>query len=112
MDITVTEESECVILALSGRMDATTTVDFDNVAQAAMNDGHTRFLVDMKDLVYMSSAGLRSLLGLAKKTKAAQGKLCFCSLQPMVSEVFRISGFDRMLTVCDDRGTGLAALRV
>lgn len=111
MDITATQDNECTILALSGRMDATTTVEFDSAAQAALKEGHTQILVDLKDLVYMSSAGLRSLLSLAKTTKAAQGKLCFCSLQPMVAEVFRISGFDRMLSVHDDRETGLAALR-
>jgi anti-anti-sigma factor len=54
---------------------------------------------------------LRSLLNLAKTAKAAQGKLCFCCLQPMVAEVFRISGFDRMLSVHDDREAGLTALR-
>lgn len=110
MDVIVTHEGECVILALSGRMDATNAVQFDNAAQAAVNEGHTRFLIDMKELVYISSAGLRSLLGLAKKTRAAQGKLCFCCLQPMVAEVFHISGFDRILSVCDDRGAGLALL--
>ncbi|MBO4300187.1 MAG: STAS domain-containing protein [Desulfovibrio sp.] len=111
MDITATQDNECAILALSGRMDATTAIEFDNAAQAAMNDGLTRILVDMKDLVYMSSAGLRSLLSLAKTMKIKQGRLCFCCLQPMVAEVFRISGFDRMLSVHTDREAGLAALR-
>ena len=103
MEITAITDNECVILALSGRMDA--------AAQAAMDEGHARILVDMKDLVYMSSAGLRSLLSLAKTAKARQGRLCFCSLQPMVAEVFHISGFDRMLSVHADREAGLAALR-
>ncbi|MCR4666696.1 MAG: STAS domain-containing protein [Desulfovibrio sp.] len=111
MEITSTQDNDCTILALSGRMDATTTVEFDNVAQAALKEGHTHILVDMKDLVYMSSAGLRSLLSLAKTAKAAQGKLCFCSLQPMVAEVFHISGFDRMLSVHNDRESGLNELR-
>ncbi|MBE6442722.1 MAG: STAS domain-containing protein [Desulfovibrio desulfuricans] len=111
MDITATQDNGCTVLALSGRMDATTTVEFDNAAQAALKEGHTHILVDLKDLVYMSSAGLRSLLNLAKTAKAAQGKLCFCCLQPMVAEVFRISGFDRMLSVHDDREAGLTALR-
>ncbi len=111
MEITATQDNECTILALSGRMDATTTVEFDNAAQAVLKEGHTHILVDMKDLVYMSSAGLRSLLSLAKMAKAGQGRLCFCRLQPMVAEVFRISGFDRMLSVHADREAGLAALR-
>lgn len=112
MEITATQDKDCIILALAGRMDATTTIEFDNAAQAAMNEGHTHILVDLQNVVYMSSAGLRSLLSLAKAAKAAQGRLCFCCLQPMVAEVFRISGFDRMLSVHADREAGLAALRV
>ena len=111
MEITATQDNECTILALSGRMDATTTVEFDNAAQAVLKEGHTHILLDMKDLVYISSAGLRSLLNLAKMAKAEQGRLCFCGLQPMVAEVFRISGFDRMLSVHADLEAGLAALR-
>ncbi|MBQ9451789.1 MAG: STAS domain-containing protein [Desulfovibrio sp.] len=110
MEVIATQDKECTILALSGRMDATTTIDFDNTVQTVMKDGHTRILIDLKDLVYVSSAGLRSLLTLAKALKAAQGKLVFCSLQPMVAEVFRISGFDRMLSVYEEREAGLAAL--
>ncbi|MCR5814011.1 MAG: STAS domain-containing protein [Desulfovibrio sp.] len=112
MEITLTQEQDCVVLALSGRMDATTTGDFDEKAQAALQEGHRRILVDLAELEYMSSAGLRSLLSLAKAMKNGGGHLCFCSLQPMVAEVFRISGFDRMLAVYAERAEGLAALRV
>ncbi|MBQ9536438.1 MAG: STAS domain-containing protein [Desulfovibrionaceae bacterium] len=111
MEITITKDADYVILTPKGRMDATTVVSFDSTAQSVLTEGFKDILVDFQDLVYMSSAGLRSLLGLAKKTKAVQGHLCFCSLQPMVAEVFRISGFDRMLQVCADREAGLAALK-
>ena len=111
MEITSTQENECCVLALSGRLDATTAVTFDESASKALSDGKSMLLVDMKDLVYVSSAGLRSFLSLAKKLKANKGKLCFCSPQPMVNEVFRISGFDRMLQVFETRDAGLAALR-
>lgn len=111
MDITVSKDTACTVMALSGRMDATTTADFDEKAQKILQEGENRILVDMTDLVYISSAGLRSLLGLAKKAMAKKGGLAFCSLQPMVTEVFRISGFDRMLKVFADRNAGIAALQ-
>ena len=56
------------------------------------------------------TAGLRGILGLVKALKACAGKLAFCSLQPMTAEVFRISGFNAMLTVRDSRQEALAAL--
>lgn len=111
MDIATTREDSFFTLALSGRMDATTTTEFDLLVQKAQTEGQKNILVDMHDLVYISSAGLRSLLGLAKSLKAAQGKLIFCSLQPMVAEVFHISGFDRILMVLEDKTAALAAFK-
>ncbi|MBQ7584864.1 MAG: STAS domain-containing protein [Desulfovibrionaceae bacterium] len=110
MEIDVTKDQNYVVMALNGRMDATTTAEFDAAAQKNLDEGQTRILIDLKDLVYMSSAGLRSLLNLAKKTKALQGKIAFCNLQPMVAEVFRISGFDRILSVEADRTQALKIL--
>lgn len=111
MDISSTKVSDSLILSLAGRMDATTTSDFDTAADTALNEGNHKILVDMADLVYVSSAGLRSFLTLAKKCKTQQGKLCFCCLQPMVAEVFRISGFDRMLAVFPEQEAALTSLK-
>lgn len=110
MEVTITEESGIVIVSLAGRMDATTTAEFDSATRALLTGGKTRLLIDMASLEYISSAGLRGILGLVKALKAAGGKLAFCSLQTMTAEVFRISGFNAMLTVCGSRQEALAAL--
>ncbi len=89
-------------------MDATTTESFDTAAKSALEE-HSSILVDLKDLVYISSAGLRSLLSFAKIIKGKSGRLGFCNLQPMVAEVFHISGFDRMLSVYENKEAALAA---
>lgn len=109
MTITPVKEQGCTILALSGRMDATTACDFDICAKEYVEADTSALLIDMQDLEYISSAGLRSFLNLAKKAKAKQIKLGFCSLKPMVFEVFHISGFDRMLSLYDTRTAGLTA---
>ena len=109
MNITTISEGTCLVLSLSGRMDATTTEAFDTAAKTASEE-HSSLLVDLQELEYISSAGLRSLLTLAKAIKAKSGKLGFCNLQPMVTEVFHISGFDRMLSVYKDKAAAVAAL--
>ena len=111
MEIKATEQDGINVLALSGRMDATTTPDFESAARTLLGQGKNVVIIDMADLEYISSAGLRGILGLVKSIKAACGKLAFCSLQPMAAEVFRISGFNAMLTVCDTREDALSALR-
>ena len=111
MEIRATEQDGIRILALSGRMDATSTPEFESSARALLEQGKKRVLIDMADLEYISSAGLRGILGLVKSIKAASGRLAFCSLQPMAAEVFRISGFNAMLTVCATREEALCALQ-
>ena len=110
MEIKATEQDGISVLTLSGRMDATTTPEFESAARALLVQGKILMIIDMADLEYISSAGLRGILGLVKSIKAASGKLA-CSLQPMAAEVFRISGFNAMLTVCGTREDALCALR-
>ena len=111
MEIRTTEQDGTAILALCGRMDATTTPEFEAAAKAVLAAGTARIIVDMTDLEYISSAGLRGILGLVKAVKGASGKLAFCGLQQMVAEVFRISGFNAMLVVRATREDALAALQ-
>ncbi|MBQ4567147.1 MAG: STAS domain-containing protein [Desulfovibrio sp.] len=110
MEIRLTEQDGISILEISGRMDATSTPEFENTVRDL--PGQTPLLLmDMSGLEYISSAGLRGILGLVKAFRAASGKLAFCALQPMVAEVFRISGFTAMLTVRDSREEAVTALR-
>ncbi len=110
MEVSITEQDGTTIMELAGRMDATTTAEFENATRALLTEGKTRLLIDMARLEYISSAGLRGILGLVKALKPVSGKVAFCSLLPMTAEVFRISGFNAILTVCGSRQEALAAL--
>ena len=111
MEVKVTEQDGIAILELVGRMDATTTPEFESTSQALLAAGQRKLLVDMTQLEYISSAGLRGILGLVKGAKGLSGKLAFCALSPMVAEVFRISGFSSILTVCDSRQDAVKMLQ-
>lgn len=110
MEVLVSGQGDVAVMELVGRMDATTTAQFEDAARTLQAEGHGKILIDMDRLEYISSAGLRGILGLVKSQKAAAGGLAFCSLQPMVTEVFRISGFSAMLSVHATREEALAAL--
>ena len=110
MQINTTIQDGVSVTKISGRMDATTVTEFNEECQKLLKSGSGRIIIDLEGLEYISSAGLRGILGLVKALKACAGKLAFCSLQPMTAEVFRISGFNAMLTVRDSRQEALAAL--
>jgi anti-anti-sigma factor len=99
------------ILTPSGRLDTAAAPAFEREVQAAMASGSARVLIDLANLAYISSMGLRVLLTAAKRINADGGRLVLCTLQPQVAEVFDISGFGAIVPVYADRESALAALR-
>ena len=99
MELTHTKNGNALVVAVKGRMDAVTAPDFENGFAELMQDGEKLYVVDLTNLEYISSAGLRSVLSIAKKIKAAQAEIRFFGLQGMVKEVFAISGFSAMFPI-------------
>ena len=64
-----------------------------------VEQGELRIVVDLADVAYVSSAGLRILLLTAKQLRARGGELRVCALNDAVQEVFEISGFNTLLPV-------------
>ena len=99
MEFNNTKNGDALIVAVTGRMDAITTTEFDAQCQTWLADGEKKVVVDLSGLEYISSAGLRSILSAAKQLKGAQSELVFCGLSGMVEEVFNVSGFAAMFTL-------------
>jgi anti-anti-sigma factor len=99
------------ILMPAGRLDTAAAPEFERQIIAATQSGGCRLLIDLSDLAYISSAGLRVFLMAAKRLRAEGGRIALCGLQQRVAEVFEISGFTTILPIYADRPTAVAALR-
>ena len=66
-----------------------------------MAKGEKVFVLDFADLEYLSSAGLRSILALAKKVAPLGGKVVICGAKGTAREIFEISGFATMFPMVD-----------
>jgi len=97
------------ILALSGRLDTETSADLELALQDLQAAGATHFLIDMADIGYVSSAGLRVLLALAKQLEGGRGALKLCALNDSVKQVFDVAGFSRLFAIFPDRAAALGA---
>ncbi len=98
------------ILRPSGRIDSTTSGAFDLALAEAFDRGCQRLVLDFSQIEYVSSAGLRSTLIAGKRMRAVPGgKLALCSLAPPVREIFEISGFLAIFTICDSLDAALGA---
>lgn len=111
MQITTTNEAGASVIRVEGSMDAISVAEFDAEWKKVIEEGSTRVVVEMSGLEYISSAGLRGILMLAKTTKMKGVALAFAGMRDMVSDMFKLSGFLTILSVRPDVPSALAALK-
>lgn len=87
------------ILSLSGRMDSTSSPDAEAALNRLIAGGDRSIIVDLANLEYISSAGLRVLLAGQKRLKQAGGALMLAALRPEIRKVFDIAGFNRLFPI-------------
>lgn len=96
MTINVERDFELVTLEITGRLDTTTAPNLESVINELSED--TKELVfDMSEVEYISSAGIRVLLGAYKKMKSTQGTMRIEKANDMVYEMFEMTGLLEML---------------
>ncbi len=84
------------VVSLAGRIDAATAPEVNRMVRQAMGDGGKQIVVELRDVTFLSSSGLRALLLLSRELRRAGGDLVLCALQPQVAEVFHLTGFDKI----------------
>ncbi len=92
------------VLRLVGRLDTETSADFELAAHDLTTAGDRRFVVDLSGISYVSSAGLRVLLALAKQMETQGGVLRLSGLSHGVRQVFDLSGFSKLFSIAPDVG--------
>ena len=96
MTINVERDFEIVTLEITGRLDTTTAPNLESVINEIPED--TKELIfDMTGVEYISSAGIRVLLGAYKKMSTNQGAMRIEKANDMVREVFEMAGLLKML---------------
>ena len=96
MTINVERDFELVTLEITGRLDTTTTPNLESVINELPED--TKELIfDMSGVEYISSAGIRVLLGAYKKMNLNNGIMRIEKANDMVREVFEMTGLLELL---------------
>ena len=98
MTIEMKKTDAQTVLEVSGRLDTTTAPVLDKTISEdiAVN---TNLILDLKGLEYISSAGLRVLIATQKKLKPEDIPMVIKNVNDAISEIFRMSGFDKILKI-------------
>ncbi len=108
MNITERDVQGVSVFELDERIDSQGAVDVDQALQAAVAAGKHKMVLDMTNVAYISSAGLRILADVVTKCREADGDLKLISLNRRVLRVFRIIGFDKFLSIYDTLEAAIA----
>jgi anti-anti-sigma factor len=109
MKVSVTRDGSVTVVGIEGKIDTDTCDKVEAALLAEIDKGAIRLVIDLGEVSYISSAGLRSVLIAGKKIKSLRGHMAFCNLRPLVLDVFEASGFTTILTVCTSRDQAIAA---
>ena len=82
-------------VAISGRVDTVTAPELENYIFENV-EGIKELVLDLKDMSYTSSAGLRVILK-AHKTMSSKGSMKIINVQSDVMDIFEITGFSDIL---------------
>ena len=92
------DNTKCTLIP-DGKIDTTTAVEFGTFVNDAIEDYDIKDLtLDFSKVIYISSMGLRILLELQKKMKDI-GEMKISNAQESVLEVFKITGFDKIINL-------------
>ena len=95
--ITTERQGTVLIASTEDRIDGVNAREFQDALQAAITDDDSAVVLNLERLTYISSAGLRVILLVAKTLQRKDKDLAVCSLSGPVREVFEISGFDKII---------------
>jgi anti-sigma B factor antagonist len=99
MDIIEREQNGITIFVLEGRVDSEGAVDLDLALQAATSENKNKLVLNLSQVRYINSAGLRTLADILTQCKESGGDLKLVDLNPKVQRVFQIIGFDKFFSI-------------
>ncbi|HEY5911094.1 MAG TPA: STAS domain-containing protein [Verrucomicrobiae bacterium] len=95
------KEWEVDVMTVYGRVDAERAPEVETAGRKVLATPYQKLLINLSAVDYLSSAGLCALLNLAKLAESQHGRLFVCSPGASVRQVFKMSGFDKILTIRD-----------
>ena len=110
MQLSVEEHNNGVVVHLGGDVDTITAPELQACLTDALSDGPQTFVIDLSNVRYISSMGLRVFLSHLKRVKANNGAMVIAGAQKLVSDVFQMSGFSNYFEIAADLQSAMKRL--
>ena len=111
MEIVVQNADGIDLVEPHGRIDSTSATAFGDQLEKVLSASEPCVVVDLKNVVYVSSAGFRALLIARKQVDQSSGKLILCGLSSEVRRTFELGAFTELFTICGTRDEAISKAR-
>ncbi len=111
MKTDIRQEADVTVVAVRETIDALTAPELTRTLSSEMAEGRCKVVVDLTDVDFMSSAGLRTLLGGVKESRTHGGDLRIASVNPGIDKVLKMSGFNNIARVFPSSTEAVASFR-
>lgn len=110
MEITKKSYKHCDLVSVKGRVDSSTAPQLAQAFEAITKAGKFKIVLDMTNLEYMSSAGLRTLLATQRQCKRYnRGELVLAVVPQNIKDTLELAGFTDLFNAFDDVTTAVGS---
>lgn len=103
-------EGHTWLVGVSGRLDQSQTPELEKLLDSLLErEGEARLLIDLSEVTYINSGGLRCLVTAWRKARGAGGDVALAGLKSRVQETFSMVGFDKVFDIYASRRSALQA---
>lgn len=99
VNVTHSASDKVSVFKLSGHLDAGTVSQLTSSCEAEKSKSHYKWVIDMSELEYISSAGLSFFMGVVSDLRNQGGDILFVGLTPKTSKIFNVLGFNQLFEV-------------
>jgi stage II sporulation protein AA (anti-sigma F factor antagonist) len=110
MNITEDRISGVVIVHLQGRMDTAVVLTVERHVNELIDSGEKRIVLNMSKLDYMSSSGIRLLIGIAKRLDDENGGFALSTLPEMIIELLTMTKMNELIYIAENDGDAIRKL--
>lgn len=106
MNVTTSAVETIIVIEASGNIDSKTAPDFERAAMTAIQ-GQNEIIIDLTNVEFLSSAGLRVLLMIYRQVKAKNGKVVLVGTSEEILDVMENTGFLSFFSTAPTLADGL-----
>jgi anti-anti-sigma factor len=110
MEISEENKGVVTIVEVKGRIDSNSAKTFSDTLTNLIKAGRARLIVDLKGIIYISSAGFRALLVAGRAAEEQQGNIAFCNASSEVRRLFDLARFTDLFPIYSSRDEGVGKL--